>query len=285
MPTSSPKDVYTPYPMSPLHQDRETLYPPVTTSPDMMDKLLTGCTDDQVTRYTKVIEEYNGRGWKVIYFDKRNNRVNVRCPRGHESDKNIGCRKGDTRETDRRFSCEGCKKLQHDDVKRYITSNGWKLLNTYTSLKTKVQVVCKVCGDYKEVIFSTMKKYPRCLKCQDIKPYKNNTSKGEIEVTDYVRSIVEYEVLTNMRLIPNKINPTHPYEMDIWIPEMNKYIDYRSDWHHNQERHRTNDIIKDKWCKENGIEVLVVWDTEWNRVKEREPIKQKIRQFLEVYNG
>lgn len=91
-----------------------------------------------------------------------------------------------------------------------------------------------------------------------------NRSKGEIEVYDFVQSIIgEYaNVISNDRtqMEPNERNNwTINHELDIWVPDLNFAIEYQGDyWHspiHFPERWY-NDKEKAIQCQEKGITLV-----------------------------
>ncbi len=86
-------------------------------------------------------------------------------------------------------------------------------------------------------------------------------------------------------------------ELDILLPEKNKAIEFNGTYYHADPRfYQPNDLVrfikkekiaKDVWqydekkaqkCKEKGIQLLIVWEDDWNKDNENERIK--IQNFI-----
>ena len=99
-----------------------------------------------------------------------------------------------------------------------------------------------------------------------------SSSKEEIEIREYINQY--YETINNSR----KIIP--PYELDIYIPVLNKAIEYNGDyWHNISESVKNKDLIKQTLCKQKGIDLLVIWEHEYNTNKEE--VYKRIDEFIE----
>lgn len=120
---------------------------------------------------------------------------------------------------------------------------------------------------------------------------KKYYSVGEKEVLEYIKSIYQGEIIKNTRSI------IYPYEIDIYLPEINLAIEYNGDfWHMNPEIYDKNDvckgngkIAKEIWerdiekiemCYNSNITLIVVWESDWNNKKDE--IKESIKDC--IYN-
>ena len=86
-------------------------------------------------------------------------------------------------------------------------------------------------------------------------------SKSEVKIYEYISSLNLGLVKTNTR----KIIP--PMELDIYIPEKKLAIEYNGLYWHS-ERFGTNKLYHySKWlkCKEKGIQLIQIWEDDWNR--------------------
>ena len=80
-------------------------------------------------------------------------------------------------------------------------------------------------------------------------------SQGEIELYEYIKSLTTYKIEINNRTILD------PYELDIYIPELNLAFEYDGEhWHQNTKE-------KDRWksfeCHKQGITLYHIWERYW----------------------
>lgn len=79
--------------------------------------------------------------------------------------------------------------------------------------------------------------------------------------------------LVGCKVIPNDrsqlINPRtgRNLELDIWIPSMNKAIEFNGSYWHSLPRTQIIDEEKHWQCKSKGIDLLVVKERDWRRNK------------------
>ena len=93
-------------------------------------------------------------------------------------------------------------------------------------------------------------------------------SSAEMDIVRLLTAILGYDVVANSR----KIIP--PLELDIYIPALNKAIEYNGRYWHSLEGASDRDKRKAERCSELGIELLTVWDDE-------EDIMDRIVRFIE----
>jgi len=98
-------------------------------------------------------------------------------------------------------------------------------------------------------------------------------SVAEKEIREYINQY--YETENNTRdIIP-------PYELDIYIPKLNKAIEYNGDyWHTLNETVKNKDIKKQIFCKQKGIELLVIWEHEY--IEDKEEVYKRINEFIKI---
>lgn len=99
-------------------------------------------------------------------------------------------------------------------------------------------------------------------------------SKGEEELYQYIISIY------NGKVIPNDRNIIKPKELDIYIPDLKLAIEYNGVyWHDNLEENNPGyHAEKKKLCEKSGIELINVWDTDWNN--DSNSIKLMIKDII-----
>lgn len=93
-------------------------------------------------------------------------------------------------------------------------------------------------------------------------------SSGHNEVTEFIQSIYAGYILDNDRKV------LIGKELDIYIPEKNLAIEYNGIYWHSEcsgEKDKKYHLNKTELCESQGIQLLHIYDSEWD-----EPIKQEI---------
>lgn len=137
----------------------------------------------------------------------------------------------------------------------------------YNKAKIKVIITCKIHGDFEK----TPDKHLQgngCPKCS------HHVSNSEIEVQKFVKSI-GCEIETNNRKILNG------KELDIFIPSLNKAIEFNGKyWHYNENFKPGKHALKSNLCREKGIKLLHIREDLW--LKDKEKMKKIIVNFLDI---
>ena len=123
--------------------------------------------------------------------------------------------------------------------------------------------------------------------CTNCNPLHKSYSYGEKELVEYVSSIYNSIILENDRSI------IHPYELDIYLPDLRLAIEYNGDyWHANPKYYSEDHIIgdisakevrkKDKQkinrCIKAGVELLVIWEDDW--INRQDVVKQELSDII-----
>jgi hypothetical protein len=69
-------------------------------------------------------------------------------------------------------------------------------------------------------------------------------------------------------------------ELDIYLPEIKKAIEYNCKWTHRHDYTKYKDEQKILQCKEKGVDLLVLDDREWH--KDNNNQVDKIKMFINV---
>ncbi|KFZ26327.1 MAG: hypothetical protein KQ78_01500 [Candidatus Izimaplasma bacterium HR2] len=95
---------------------------------------------------------------------------------------------------------------------------------------------------------------------------------------EYVRIIYQQNIIENDRT--TIINPDTGYylELDIFIPELRKAIEFNGTYWHSLSNTKERDIIKRNQCKNENIRLLVVDESDW--LDDKKQIKENILKFL-----
>ena len=198
-------------------------------------------------------------GYKLLSKNYKNTdtKLEVQCNKGHKYSVSFWKFQQSQR-------CPKCCKyisgLTYKYVKEQIESvKGYKLLSkNYVNNLIKLKIKCSEGHIYK-VNYGNWYGGTRCPICDRNK----KSSKGEKEVFEFITSITNENVIANDRT--QIINPLTNYnlELDIWIPSLNKAIEFNGKYWHSFEEIKIRDNEKIKQCKEKGIELLVIKEQNW----------------------
>ena len=131
-------------------------------------------------------------------------------------------------------------------------------------------ITCDKHGDFKQKPNLHIRGHG-CPKCG-----VGNISKREIEVQEFVKSL-GYELEFNTRKI------IKPYELDIYIPKLNKAIEFNGEWWHYSEKNPNSrgeeyHNMKTEMCDKLGIKLIHLRESDWNSNKILQ--KEKIKKFI-----
>lgn len=137
-------------------------------------------------------------------------------------------------------------------------------------VKDKIWWVCPQKHQWKAALYNRTGKSPRgCPYCV------NKISKAEKDIADFLSKKIKIE--RNCRSVLSNSN----YELDIFVPEKNIAIEFNGLYWHD-ENHKSKTYHYDKWlaCKEKGIQLIQIWEDEWNSNPEQ--IKSMLAHKLGV---
>ena len=167
------------------------------------------------------------------------------------------------------------KAKRYYKVKAALTDMGYQLLTPVEDYKGNLTPLHTICPNGHETTTKTWSNYQRGRQCRECFSLMT-ISKGEIEVAEFVKECIPQEVITNDRTTIINSNTGHYLEFDIWIPELNKAIEFNGVYWHS--RFSDNDGIKIRACEDKGISLMVIWDTDW--ADNTDMVKMDILQFL-----
>ena len=146
----------------------------------------------------------------------------------------------------------------YDYIKREIKKEGYELLSKkYVSAHIKLEVRCPKGHIYK-VTWSRFYQGDRCPICNA----NFFSSKTEKEIAQIVES-QGIKIKRNDRT--QIINPltSNKLELDIWVPKLNKAIEFNGKYWHSFKDKIIRDKIKTKQCVKKGIKLLVIKEQDW----------------------
>jgi hypothetical protein len=138
------------------------------------------------------------------------------------------------------------------------------------------EFTCRKCGNtFKSKHYDGV--HSRCKIC-----YPNTSSVGEKELVDFIKSFYNGEIIENSKGIIT------PYELDIYCPEKKIAIEFDGlYWHSSQVLNtKTNGekyhLMKTNMCKELGIQLVHVFEDEWNSKKDI--VKSRLKNIFGFYD-
>jgi len=207
---------------------------------------------------SKYIESFGYSLLSKNYFNN-STKLTIKCPKNHILEMEFKA----FWDGNRCAECFGNKKHTLDEIKDYIKLKDYELLSdNYKNAFDKLLVKCPKNHVY-EVTWSNFKKGRKCPICR----YQSLISKEEKEITNYVKSIYAGYIVENDRT--QIINPKTGYflELDVWMPEIKKAIEYNGEYWHNKKSAKYKDTQKLIQCKQKGISLLVIDGSLWQKNK------------------
>ena len=215
-------------------------------------------------KFFEYLSEYNGAEKPMIIKCLKHNYIYEQLPWVHI--KGTGCPKcsNELRALKRR-------KNHLDFVeKANILYNGlYEYPFEYEKRSKKLKMKCKTHGIFEQTPGNHLNG-KGCSQCT----YGNKISKPEIEIQNILKDL-GYEIETSNRKI------IHPCELDIYIPELKKAIEFNGLYWHYSQKHFVpgKHAHKSNLCKELGIKLLHIREDLW--IKDPEKMKQIILKFLQ----
>ena len=99
--------------------------------------------------------------------------------------------------------------------------------------------------------------------CTNCFPISENSSISQIELYNFIKSNYQGEILQN-----NK-NIISPYEIDIFLPELNLAFEFNGVyWHSEKFKKSDYHLNKFKLCEEKEIKLVNIWEDDWSIKRE-----------------
>ena len=175
-----------------------------------------------------------------------------------------------------------CPKCSHsnilktqDEVMKEIseTDSSYDLISEYKGNRFPITLKHLTCGcEFTTTLRNFTHESVRCPNCKDY-----NTSKFEIEIREFIKSIYSGIVLHNTKLDRK--------EMDIYIPDKKLCIEADGLYWHSVQKHNTklNLSEKTKFFNSKGIRVIHIFEDEWTNKKDI--IKDKLISIIDCDNN
>jgi hypothetical protein len=230
-----------------------------------------GCLDCQNNRrrfsYEYIQNYFKDNDYILLSNNYKNalSKLKVMCPKGHEMSITYNKFKLGTR----CFICQNNKRSHsYEYIKNFIEKEGYTLLSdSYKNSVTKLKIVCDKGHKY-SVSFGNFRSGHRCNKCF----IETASSKQEQNFALFIESL-GIPIIKNDRT--QIVNPLTGYnlELDVWIPSINKAIEYNGIYWHSLPYQIQKDKIKQDQCKQQNIDLLIVDEYNWINNNNFEKIK------------
>lgn len=158
-------------------------------------------------------------------------------------------------------------------MKNYYKEN--HNLNILSHQGSEYLLQCRKCGKNfkidKGLLANRLQlKMDICTKCN---PRNNPHSNYEKQLVDFIKEIYNGEIILNTR------NIIDPLELDIYLPKENIAIEFNGlYWHSDLFKPKNYHYNKHQKCKDNGIELLQIWEDDW--LYKKEIVKSIIKNKL-----
>jgi len=229
--------------------------------------------------YDYIKSHIESKGYQLLskeYYGIHNKLV-ILCPKNHQFKITYNCFKNGR-------GCPECfnkkrgnyNRLSIEKIKYIIESEGYKLLSKeYQNNRKKLSVQCPSGHEF-EMSYGAFQRGSRCSVCY----YESASSKPEREIQEFVSQIYNGEIINNDR--NTIINPETGYnlELDIYLPEINKAIEFNGLYWHSNNYQINKDRIKVNQCINKSIDLLIIQDKLYKFDKER--CLNNIQKF--IYN-
>ena len=148
----------------------------------------------------------------------------------------------------------------------------------YVNGKSLIDVYCQ---DHQITFKRNMENIKRygagCPECD-----YGNVSKGEKEILEFVNSLVGDKV----SVLNGDRKAIKPMELDVYVPSAKFAIEYNGNYYHStQFKKPSYHYDKYKRCKDAGVDVMFIWEHEWNDPRQKEILKGMIKNRLGKNHG
>ena len=200
------------------------------------------------------IERYDYKLLSVEYKDNKS-LLDIKCPEGHVS----SIRYNDFQQGHRCLKCSGKRKYTLEEVKEYVENFGYKVISVeYKNALSDLRLECPK-GHNFNMRFNSFQQGQRCPKCS----YINKSSKPEKEIAEYVKTIYSGKIIENDRAQVKNYWSSRNLELDIFLPELSKAIEFNGIYWHSSDKNKWYDEMKKKQCIQKGIDLFVIDEKHW----------------------
>ncbi len=174
------------------------------------------------------------------------------------------------------FGCSKCSGLKRHTIVSFTDkakeAHGDRYdysLVEYVNIDTKVKIICPIHGIFEQRphdhFFPNSNGCPKCVK---------HISCQEMEFANYIKSVYSGTIITNTRKI------IYPYEIDVYLPDINKAFEYNGEYWHEEGVRKPIGYhqMKTDRCASKGVELMHVWERDW--MTNRESVFSQVAERL-----
>ncbi len=218
------------------------------------------CHGNQKISYGFIKQSFESEGYKLISKEYKNaySYLSFICPIGHKHKIKWYSWKQGTR----CGKCSNFYNITYKQVKESFEKEKYILLSTeYINAHSYLDFICPN-GHKHKIKWHKWQDGQRCGKC-DIK-----WSKNEKEIYEYIKRNYNGTIIPNDRTLIQNPKTKQFLELDIWLPDIRKAIEYNGSYWHNNKYQQWKDNYKKEYCQENDINLLVINEKEWMQNKD-----------------
>jgi len=229
------------------------------------------CNGGMKHSYNHIKREIELEEYKLLSTNYKSNKqkLTLRCNNGHVYNTTYN----DFKSGHRCRECyDGNRRYTIDEVREFYKKEGYVLLSTtYKNVNSELDIKCDKGHFYKSTLHHFIQ-YNRCPICSQ----NLHQSKGEKEVVDFISQIYDGKIIENDRTTIRNPLTGYMLELDIYLPDMKKAIEYNGAyWHRNGK-----DKIKLDGCIENGINLITINHSDWKHTEKRDICKETLKRFV-----
>jgi hypothetical protein len=213
-----------------------------------------------------VKKQFEKKNYKLLStkYINAHTKLRYKCPKGHRH----SIEWANWSQGQRCPYCVNLGKPTIEFIRSEFAKESYILLTKeYINAHQKLKYICSN-GHKHSISWNNWKGGYRCPYCIII------VSKGEVEVRDFVKSL-RIKVSSNNRSQIFNPETGNGLELDIFIPTLNKAIEYNGEYWHQD---KTRDLFKQQLCKSKDIDLLTIWDKEWKT--KRGICENRIKNFV-----
>jgi uncharacterized protein with PIN domain len=222
--------------------------------------------------YHHIKEQIEKEGYKLISDTYKNAmvKIEVECPKGHQYKVSYA----NFYMGHRCPVCNGGIKHTHSYIKEQIEKEGYELLSTdYNNNHSVLSMKCTNKHQFK-MRYSDFQKGQRCPLCSFI----DGKSKPEKVIVEFIKTIHNGLIVENDRSVIKNPITKKMLELDVYLPDLNKAIEFNGIYWHGKEDVKQRDIIKSNQCIEKNIDLLVIDENDW--INNKELCFNNIKNFI-----
>jgi len=219
------------------------------------------CYGNKKLSYAFVKEQFEKEGYVLLSPEYKNSKskLSVKCPKGHIfSITYANFYNG--------FRCSVCyvrAKKSYAFVKEQFEKEGYVLLSPeYKNSSEKMLIKCSK-GHIWKTTYNSFSNGHRCIHCSHI----DGGSTPEKELLKYIKTLYDGKIIENDRTTIRNYWTNRPLELDIYLPNLKKAIEYGAEYYHRTEYSKWKDMMKIKQCNKKGIVLMCIDDNEWKKNK------------------